>query len=85
MRIAVRSQPRSRLVPDEIALGHQADRGRPGSQVGAGEHISAVLVRIADDDHGIAALAQDPPELAEDDPHPFEEGRVVDGVGQVLG
>ena len=66
-------------------LGTRPDGRRPGGQIGPGEDVAPVLVRVADDDHGVAALAQDPPQLAEDHAHPLEERRVVGGVGQVVG
>ena len=56
VRIAVRPQPRPGLVPDEIALGHQPDRGRPGREVRAGEQVAPVLVGVAHDDDRVATL-----------------------------
>ena len=65
-------------------MGTSPTRGRPGREIGPGEDVAAVLVGVADDDHGVAPLAQDAPQLAEDHAHPLEERRVVDGVGQVV-
>ena len=84
-RIAVRPQPRPRLVPDEVALGDEPDGRGARGQVRAGEQVAPVLVGVAHDDDRVAPVAQHAVELAEDRLHPVEEGRVVGGVGQVVG
>ena len=59
-RVAVRPQPRPGLVPDQVALGHEPDARRPRREVRAGEHVPAVLVRVAHDQDRVAAGPEDP-------------------------
>ena len=84
-RVAVRAQTGPRLVPDQVSL-----RREPGSrsslrQVGRGEDVVAVLVRIAHDHGGIAVRPKHPPQPAEGLLHALEVGGVVGGIGDVAG
>ncbi len=83
-RIPIWPQPCPGLIPDQVALGDEADRRRAAGQVGPGEDVAPTLVGVAHDDHGIATVAQDAVELREDEPHPVQEGRVVGGIGEVV-
>ena len=62
-RIPVRAQPCPRLVPDEVALGHEAGGVGTGRQIGPHELVAAGLVGVADDDDRVAARTQDAREL----------------------
>ena len=82
-RIAVRPQPRPGLVPRDVALGHEPRGVGACREVRAGEQVAAVLVRVADDEHGVAAGPQDALDLAQDAAHRVEVRRVVGQVGEV--
>ena len=62
LRVAVRPQPRAGLVPDEVALGHEARRRGPRGQVRPGEPVAAVLVGVAHDDRRRSAWSAAPAE-----------------------
>lgn len=71
-RIPVGPESRAGLVPDEVALGHEARGLRPSGKVCAREAIPAVLVRVAHDDHRVPAGTQHAQQLPQDPLHPIQ-------------
>ncbi len=84
-RVAVRAQARAGLMPDEIALGHQAGDLRARRQVRPDELVAPTLIRVADDHEDIPSRSHHPVQLDEHGLHPVQVRRVVRGVGEIGG
>jgi len=85
VRIAIWTQPRPGLIPDEIALRDEPDRRSSGRQVRPGEDVATALVRVPDDENRVAARSKDALDLPKRVCHPIEERGIVGQVREVGG